>query len=141
MRLTRSWLPATLRVVAIGAATLVALIAMPVAASADSAPTTHWTTAASAGKVSSQAPANSCTVQSVGSGVNVRPHPTDDTTQRPLGQLQLGQRVTSPGCGGPFGDFESGCGGPTTTMWWQIDFRLPSGVVTGFVVFGCLVPV
>jgi len=74
-------------------------------------------------------PANNCTLQSIGSGVNVRRQPT--TNSASLGQLQRGQRVTSPGCTFTIGQLVGPvCGRPRNDAWWEVDFAGTHGWVT-----------
>jgi hypothetical protein len=133
MFITRSWLSTTLRWAGIGAAALVALLSVPVTVSADSAPQAYRA-GTSSPVANSQTAAVNCTVQSTGNGVNVRTKPTDDGGSVVIGQLQLGQRVTSPGCTIVAGDLEAACGGGADLDWWKVDFR----GATGYVVVDCM---
>jgi hypothetical protein len=128
MRSIRSSLTATLRLAGIGGAAVATLLAFPVPASAAPAPPpAHNIATMPAGSV--EVPANNCTLQSIGSGVNVRRQPT--TNSASLGQLQRGQRVTSPGCTITFGQTVGPvCGRPANDVWWEVNFAGTHGWVT-----------
>jgi SH3 domain-containing protein len=133
----RSSLTISLRLAGIGAAATLSLLAVPVSASSAPTPSAHHVTVMPSATVqpvlttsaSTVTPAVNCTVQSIGSGVNVRRQPT--TRSASLGQLQRGQRVTSPGCTVVInGQSVSACGNPANTAWWEVNFAGTHGFVT-----------